>query len=226
VLAVGLPLLLLDGAFFSANLLKIRNGGWFPLLLGVLIFTVMTTWHRGRRLVRRQAQRDTPTMDDFLIGLSRNPPRVVAGTAVFLSAHAGTAPPALRLGLRSFGAVHQCNIIVRARTLDVPFVDPASCASWEQLSASFYTATLRFGYMQAPDIPAALARTAPPSLGLDISSVTYFLSDQPIFVTRRLGLALWRERLFAFLSRNAPSMLGTYRLPPAQVVEMNTPREI
>ncbi len=226
VAAVGIVFLVVDLAFFGANLLKVEHGGWFPLVLGLLVFTVMTTWRRGRELVLRQLRLVGLPLAPFIGSVAEHPPERVSGTAVFLTANVSAVPHALLHSLKHFKVLHQRNVLLSVDTLEAPFADPGERIEWHDLGHSFHTVVLRFGFMEAPDIPAALAACAPLGLPFDMMDTTFFLSRETVVAARRPGMARWRDALFAFLARNAMPATAFFRIPGNRLVELGTQVEI
>jgi len=226
VIAVGVVFLIVDLAFFGANLLKVEHGGWFPLALGILIFTVMTTWRRGRELVLRQLQHGGLALEPFITSIAEHPPTRVPGTAVFMTANPGAVPHALLHSLKHFKALHARNVLLNVETLETPYAERAERVEIRDLGHSFHTVTLRFGFMEDPDVPAALAACAQYGFGFDMMDTTFFLSRETVVATRRPGMARWRDKLFAFLSRNALPATAFFHIPGNRLVELGTQVEI
>ena len=226
VIALGAPLLVIDCAFFGANLLKVEHGGWFPLALGILVFTVMTTWRRGRELVLRQLKHGGIALAPFVESIAEHPPARVPGTAVFMTANLGAVPHAMLHSLKHFKVLHERNVLLSVETLEAPYADQAERVELRDLGHSFHTLALRFGFMEDPDVPAALAACAQPGLGFDMMDTTFFLSRETVVATKRPGMALWRDKLFAFLSRNAMPATAFFHIPGNRLVELGTQVEI
>ena len=226
VLALGIPLLVIDCAFFGANLLKVEHGGWFPLALGILVFTVMTTWRRGRELVLRQLKHGGLALAPFIASIAEHPPTRVPGTAVFMTANLAAVPHALLHSLKHFKALHERNVLLSVETLETPFADHAERMELHDLGHSFHTVMLRFGFMEDPDVPAALAECAKQGLAFDMMDTTFFLSRETVVATKRPGMAPWRDKLFAFLSRNAMPATAFFHIPGNRLVELGTQIEI
>jgi len=226
VIALGVPLLIIDCAFFGANLLKVEHGGWFPLALGLLVFTVMTTWRRGRELVLRQLKHGGIALAPFVESIAEHPPARVPGTAVFMTANLGAVPHAMLHSLKHFKVLHERNVLLSVETLEAPYADPAERIDLRDVGHSFYTLMLRFGFMEDPDVPAALAACAQSDLGFDMMDTTFFLSRETVVATKRPGMALWRDKLFAFLSRNTMPATAFFHIPGNRLVELGTQVEI
>lgn len=228
-LAATVVFLLIDAAFFSSSLLKIREGGWFPLALGCLVFIVMLTWVRGRRsLLERLGVSDIP-LAEFLNGLMAHPPVRVTGTAVFLNASAHTVPHALLHNLNHNRVLHERLIFLTVRIKSEPWVPFEERMRVEPLGNEAYSVTLTFGFKNRPDVPAALEGLAPQfGLEFDPMQTSYFLSRETVVPSPDVdsGLANWREQLFRWLSRNAGSAVEYFNLPANKVIELGSRVEI
>ena len=226
ILLVGAVFLTIDLAFFGANTLKIPDGGWFPLVLGVAIFIVLTTWRRGRELVMREIKQSGLALEPFIASISEHPPTRVAGTAVFLTSNAEAVPHALLHNLKHNKVLHERNVILTGETLEEPFAEPGERTLIEDLGHGFYRVTLRFGFAEDPDVPRRLERCAAKGLGFDMMDTTFFLSRETIVATERPGMALWRDKLFAFMARNALPATAFFRIPGNRLIELGTQVEI
>ena len=226
VLAFGIPLLIIDCAFFGANLLKVEHGGWFPLALGILVFTVMTTWRRGRELVLRQLKLGGIALPPFIESIAEHPPARVPGTAVFMTANLNAVPHAMLHSLKHYKVLHERNVLLSVETLETPFADQSERVELQDLGQSFHTVMLRFGFMEDPDVPAALAACAQQGLGFDMMDTTFFLSRETVVATKHPGMARWRDKLFVFLSRNAMPATAFFHIPGNRLVELGTQVEI
>ncbi|HZI80801.1 MAG TPA: potassium transporter Kup [Vicinamibacterales bacterium] len=225
-LAVTGIFLVVDGAFLGANLIKIPQGGWLPLAIAIFIFTLMTTWKTGRQLVaERLTARATP-IDVFIASLKALGPARVHGTAVFMTAQPTGTPPALVHNLRYNKVLHDHVVILTVTTARRPYVPPEDQVSVESLGNGLYNVRLRYGFMQDPDVPEALMHAIKLGLELDPGDVTFFLGRETIIVTKRQGMAVWRERLFVLMARNAVRATAFFRLPPERVVELGVQVEM
>ena len=219
-IAMTTTFLAIDGAFFGANLLKVTQGGWLPIVIGAVLFTLMTTWKTGRRIVaQRLAARAVP-MKTFVSGLASDPPLRVPGTAVFMTAQPTGTPPALLHNLRYNKVLHACVVVLNVRTLQSPYVLPRHRISMEALGEGVHDVWLQYGFMDDPDVPGDLARVRQMGVPLTLDDLTYFLGRETLVVTREPGMALWREHLFALMARNAVRATSFFRLPPERVVEL------
>jgi KUP system potassium uptake protein len=207
-----------DVAFFSANSLKILHGGWFPLAIGLVIFTLLTTWRTGRGLLATQLRGSAIPIDIFLMGLpdiSR-----VKGTAIFLHSAAEGAPPALMHNLKHNKVMHETVVLLTVNTADHATVPVKERTSITELGEGFYRAHLNFGYLDDPNVPDTLMSLAPPELPLDPMQTSYFLSRETLLPAAQPGMARWREYLFFWLMRSAASPMHTFHLPPNRVIEL------
>ena len=216
--ACAVMFIVVDLAFFTSNALKIPHGGWFPLVIAVVIFTLLTTWRTGRRLLIAQLREAALPVELFLHGL-RDVPRV-PGTAVFLTSNAEGAPPALLHNLKHNKVVHETVILVTVHTVDYPNTQGAERLVLSELGQGFHRAEMYFGYRDDQNVPQTLAELAPATLPLDPMQTSYFLSRETLLPARKPGMPLWREHLFAWMVRNAATPLRTFHLPPNRVVEL------
>ncbi|MGA9333733.1 MAG: potassium transporter Kup [Rudaea sp.] len=218
---------LVDIAFLFANLVKFKDGAWFPIALGIVAFTLLRTWARGRHLLQLEILRHGISLDSFLVALKVSPPARVPGTAIFLTTQGRVVPKALLHNLKHNKVLHAQNVLLTVETAATPFVQPDARLHVESIGETFYRATLRFGFMQTPDVPAALLDcTAPPGLNFDRMQTAFFASREDIIATSRRGMALWRSRLFGFMHRNAVPATDYFEIPPTHLVELGSPIEI
>jgi len=221
-----LPLVLLalavELAFFGANVSKIPAGGWFPLVAGGMIFTVMTTWRKGRQLILREQDASALSQEDFLVSLSygKGPVRV-PGTAVFMCGSRGRTPVALLHNLKHNKVLHERVIFLTLVTDNVPYVNRDDQVELESLSEGIFRITGHYGFMQEPDVPQLLRRArALRDFSCDAAEATFFLGRETIVPSQQRGMALWREHLFAFLAKIAQPPSGYFKLPENRVVEL------
>jgi KUP system potassium uptake protein len=226
VLALGAALLVADFAFFGANLLKFTDGGWFPLALGLLMVLIMSTWRRGRFLLMREMRKQNIAPADFVAGILAHPPHRVAGTAAFLTGDPSGVPHALLHNLKHNQVLHERNLIVSVETLDTPFAEAGERHAVAALGSGFHVVQLRYGFAELDDVPAALAQLVLDGEAVDPLRTTFFLSRETIIATERPGMALWRDRLFAYLARNAMPATAFFRIPPNRLVELGSQVEI
>ena len=226
VLAVGLLFLFVDLAFLTANADKVEHGGWFPLVLGSVIFIVMSTWRRGKELVMHEIKQGGLALEPFIASIVAHPPLRVPGTAIFLTANQDGVPHALLHNLKHNKVLHERNIMLTVETVDTPMAEPDECVEVQPLGDDFYVVTLRFGFAEDMDVPQALAAIKGCGPAVDMMDTTFFLSRESIVATDRPGMALWRDRLFAFLQRNALPATAFFRIPGNRLIELGTQVEI
>jgi KUP system potassium uptake protein len=218
--------LTIDLAFFGANVLKIAHGGWLPLVIGWGIFTLMTTWKTGRRIVAERLMARAIPLEAFMAGIAENPPVRVRGTAVFMTAQPTGTPAALAHNLRYNKVLHEHVVILMVVTRPVPHVPIPERFKVRDLGAGVFELVLSYGFMEDPDVPDALLHAREYGLTLDEDDVTFFLGRETLIATRTPGMALWRERLFVLIARNAGRATAFFRLPPERVVELGVQVEM
>jgi KUP system potassium uptake protein len=223
VLAVFLTI---DLAFFGANALKLMQGGWVALAVALLLFTLMTTWKTGRRLVAERLTARAVPLDDFIASVAATQPIRVPGTAVFMTAQPTGTPPALAHNLRYNKVLHDHVIILTVTTAQSPHLGGTDRISVEPLGHGLYNVRLQYGFMEDPDVPVALLEARAHGLPLDPDDVTYFLGRETLIVTGERGMARWREKLFVLMSRNALRATAFFRLPTERVVELGVQVEM
>jgi KUP system potassium uptake protein len=217
-------LLVVDLAFFGANLSKVADGGWFPLMIGAGLFLVMTTWKRGREILAARFREQMVPLADFFELLRVELPARVPGTGVYMTSNPEGTPPALMTNFMHNRSVHQSVVLLTVITEEVARVAPEERAKVEHLEAGFHRLVARYGFMETPDIPALLATGLIPDYMIEHTS--FFLGRETVLATERPGMALWRERIFAFMSRNAQPATAFFGIPPDRVVELGTQIEI
>lgn len=212
--------LVADLAFFGANIVKVAQGGWFPLLVGVAGFLLFTTWQKGREAVSAELSKTTLPLTAFVQDLQQNEIMRVPGTAAFLNSSAHGTPVALLHNLKLNKIVHEANLVVTVVTEEVPFLNDEQRLELVPLGAGFSRLVVRYGFMEDPDVPAALSAARALGLQVDPANVTYILSNNTLIPARGSGLSFWRRRIFAFLSRNAQRPSQFFRLPVNRVIEI------
>ncbi len=220
--ALILPFFLVDGAFFIANSMKIPQGGWFPVALGVLIMLVMWTWRAGSRALFEKSRRQEVPLLDLIRNLEKHPPPRIAGTAVFLTGDPESTPTALLHSLKHFKVLHETNVIMTVVTADTPRVDPNQRISIGQIGTSFFRMEVRYGFAETPNLPRALAIARRDGLDFDIMTTTFFLSRRTLHSGKSDAVSAWRNRLFIPLARNADDVTNYFRIPTNRVVEIGT----
>ena len=217
---------LVDIVFLAANLVKVFEGGWFPLLIGGVMFTLMITWKQGRRLMSERLREEAIGLDDFLESIFISPPLRVPGTAVFLNAEKGATPFALLHNLKHNKVLHEQNLFVTVQSHDVPWVSFNRRCEVESLGRDCWQVTLHFGFKNDPDVPEALKQLRTSGVALDDMETSYFLSRDTVVPTFGGGMAMWREKLFANMHRNAAGAADFLNLPTNRLVELGTKVEI
>ena len=212
--------LAVDVTFFASNLLKLFAGGWFPLVIGVGMFTLMLTWMQGRTLVAERLRDDAIDLRGFLDAVFVAPPARVGGTAVFLTAEAGLAPNALMHNLKHNKVLHAYNLFVTVRHHEVPWVPVGERVQVQPLGHDCWQLTLDYGFKDDPDVPAALELLRAHGVPLDPMDTSYFLSRDIVVPSVARGMSLWREKLFVAMHRNAARAADFLSLPPNRVVEL------
>ncbi len=218
--------LAIELVFFSANIIKVLSGGWFTLMIAALIFTLMTTWARGRGLLSASLRADAIELKPFLKSVLADPPMRAPGTAVFMNAEADLTPTALLHNLKHNNVLHATNLFVTVHTHDVPWVPFAERVSASSLGKGCWSVTVNFGFKNDVDVPAALELLQGQGIVLDPMTTSYFLSRATIVPTLGGGMAPWREKLYASMHRNASSAADFLNLPPNRVVELGTKVQI
>jgi len=226
LLATG-SFIVVDMAFFSASLLKVFDGGWFPLVMGAAVFTLMVTWRRGREILLARLKESSVPLQSFLDSLMRNPPLRVPGTAVFLTSTPGAVPHALLHNLVHNKVLHERVVFLTAVIRDVPWVPPKERVSIEDLRNNCFQLTVYFGFKDRPDVMQALEQCREHELEFRPLETLFFLSRETVVASIRYeGMALWRERLFSAMARNAGSPVEYFNLPTNRVIELGTQIEI
>ena len=220
IAAIFIPLFIIDAAFFSANLLKITDGGWLPLLLGAIIFIIMVTWRDGQALTYRRRGQDGERLTHFLKHLKAYPVTRVDGKAAYLSRDIDHIPYALSLNVKHNKILHKQVFLIRVDILDVPRVAEQERLSIKDMGDGIYYTTIKYGFMQEPHVPKALSLAEQHGIELDVKTLSYFLGRETVVPTKLPGMALWRERLFAAMSHNSASAADFYNLPHSRVIEI------
>jgi KUP system potassium uptake protein len=225
-IAVTAVFLTIDIALFAANSLKIVRGGWLPLGVAAIIFTLMTTWKKGRRLVAQRLTSRAVPLEVLVAGIAATPPTRVPGTAVFMTAQPTGTPPALVHNLHYNKVLHEHVVILTVTTARTPQVPVEEQVTVTPLGYGLFNVRIRFGFMQDPNVPLALVRARDLGLELDVDDITYFLGRETIIVTARQGMTIWRERLFVLMARNAGRATEFFKLPIERVVELGVQVEM
>jgi len=225
VAAVTAPLLAIDLSFFAANIVKVAEGGWFPLVVGISVYTLMTTWHTGRRILNERLAQQALSIDDFLRDLATNRVPRVPGTAIFMSRSRAGIPTTLLHNLKHNKVVHKRVVILNVEIEEIARVSESNRYQWEELGNGVYRLILHFGFAEDPDLPRILDRLKGPVTFTPMTT-SYFLGRETLIATRAPGMALWRDHLFGWMMRNASSASQYFCLPPNQVLELGAQIEI
>ncbi|AXA84608.1 potassium transporter Kup [Lysobacter oculi] len=227
VLPLCVVFFVVDMGFLVANAVKFFDGAWFPLLLGLIIFTLLRTWRRGRELLHQEVRKEGIQLDVFLPGLMLSPPVRVPGTAVFMTADKGVVPHALLHNLKHNKVLHECNVFLTVETLTVPYAPPDQRLKVSKIGDDFWRVLVRFGFMETPDVPQALMRSCDEcELTFDPMDTTYFASRETIIASANRGMPIWRDKLFAVMHRNAAPATGFFRIPGNRLVELGATIQI
>jgi KUP system potassium uptake protein len=219
-LALMVPFLAIDVIFLGANLLKVFEGGWFPLLLGGILVLAMLTWRRGTAILFARTRKTEVPLGSLIASLEKKMPPRVPGTAVYLTSDRESSPTALLHALKHFKVLHEHNMILTVVTADVPTVPEDEIVTMEWLSPSFARMTARFGFTETPNVPRALAAARRLGWDFDIMSTSFFLSRRSIKAAARSMMPLWQDRIFITLNRNADDASRFFRIPTDRVVEI------
>ncbi|WP_057883766.1 potassium transporter Kup [Tsuneonella troitsensis] len=226
---MALPLVglffLVDGSFFAANLPKVPDGGWFPLFVGAIAFTLLTTWARGRKLMRDRMSEVALPIAIFAKS-ARNSATRVPGTAIFMASASGGVPSALLHNIKHNKVLHERVVILTVQIAGVPYVDPSERFEIHAVGDGIFRVILHYGFMQETDVPAALAETGECGGMFDMMQTSFFLSRQTLIASKKPGMAVWREKLFAWMLRNSATAMEFFRLPTNRVVELGSQVEI
>ncbi|KWV50850.1 potassium transport protein Kup [Bradyrhizobium macuxiense] len=220
--ALVAPFLFLDLTFLAANLLKVFEGGWVPLALGGAMIIVMYTWRHGSRLLFEKSRKLEFPLADLVAMLEKRPPQRVSGTAVFLTSDPVSAPTALMHSLKHYKVLHEKNVILTIETAPTPRIDPSERVRMEQLSETFSKVTLKFGFMESPNVPKTLAIARKLGWQFDIMSTSFFLSRRALKPAAHSGMPRWQDALFIALSRSSNDATDYFQIPTGRVVEVGT----
>ena len=220
--ATIVPLVVVDLTFFSANLLKLLEGAWVPLLFGVAMAVMIWTWRRGSAVLTDKTRRTEVPLDELIKSLEKRPPHLVKGTAVFLTSDPGFVPTALLHNLKHNKVLHEHNVILTVETAQTPRVDPAERVRMEKVSDKFAKVRLRFGFMEQPNVPRALAIARKLGWQFDIMSTSFFVSRRSLKPSSHSEMRRWQDHLFIALSRSANDATDYFQIPTGRVVEVGT----
>ena len=221
-LAFLVTFLCVDLTYFGSNLMRIPHGGWFPVAVAVVIFTLMSTWRKGVELLAHENDKNATNVQDLKQYLTANPIARVPGTAIFLTTQLGNIPPALRHHVERNGSLHRQVVLLTVRTEDVPYTTGEERVEFNDLSDDFYRVVLHYGYMQQPNIPSELATCRDLGLKINLGDATYYVGHRLPISSRghHDGMSSWRDHLFGFMNRNSMDPTAGFQMPSAQVVEL------
>jgi KUP system potassium uptake protein len=224
-LPLVLMFLIVDIAYFGANLIKVPQGGWVPLAIGFVIFTLLTTWARGRKLMRERMSESALPLEIFAKS-AKNSALRVPGTAIFMASTTAGVPSALLHNIKHNKVLHERVVILTIAIADVPYVDPVSRCEMTDLGDGFYRAVLNYGFMEETDVPEGLKSMQRCGGAFDMMHTSFFLSRQTLIPSDHPGMSIWREKMFAWMLRNAASAMDFFKLPTNRVVELGSQLEI
>jgi KUP system potassium uptake protein len=216
---------LVDTAYFASNLTKIADGGWFPLTVAAVVFTVLTTWATGRALLRRRLAETTLPLSVFIKSTAGSLHRV-RGTSVFMASSAESLPSALLHNIKHNQVLHERVVILTVLIEEVPYYSPEKRSEVMAEGEGFYRVVLKYGFMDEIDVPGDLARADVPGGPFSMMTTSFFLGRQKLIASKRPGMALWREQLFAWMTKNSESAMEFFGLPTNRVVELGSQLEI
>jgi len=225
-LLIATPLLLIDLTFLASNALKIPEGGWFPLLIGAIVFTLLTTWKRGRSLLMRRLSEDAMPLDLFIQSIEASPPTRVPGTAVFLTSTPNRVPHALLHNLKHNKVLHERVVFLTIVTQDIPYVNDEERCETKPLGCDFFQMIANYGFKDDPDVPELLEDSGRRGFVFDMMETSFFVSRETLIATATPGMALWREKLFVSMSKNATKASEFFQVPTNRVVELGTQVEL
>jgi len=220
--AVILPFVVVDMTFFAANLLKLLEGAWVPLLFGFTVAITIWTWRRGAAILTMKTRRIEVPLKDLIKSLEKRPPHIVKGTAVFLTSDPNFVPTALLHNLKHNKVLHEHNVILTIETAQTPRVHPAERVRMETISDKFALVRLRFGFMESPNVPKALVIARKLGWQFDIMSTSFFVSRRSLKPSSQSGMPLWQDHLFIAMSRSANDATDYFQIPTGRVVEVGT----
>ena len=218
--------LVVDVAFFSANVLKIPDGGWVPLVIGIFIFTLMLTWKTGRNMLYSMLKNEAMAIDPFIEAVGAHPPFRVSGTAIFMTPNLDGVPHAMLHNLKHNKVLHEKMVLLTVKFLDYPHTSNEERVTVEDLPNEFYRVTVRYGFKDEPDLPRDLVLCAEQGLVLDAMDTSFFVGKEILIASNASGMAFWRKKIFIGLFRSAETITNQFKLPPNRVVELGSQLKI
>lgn len=218
--------LVIDVAFFSANVLKIPDGGWVPLVIGIFIFTLMLTWKTGRNMLYSMLKNEAMAIDPFIEAVGAHPPLRVSGTAIFMTPNLDGVPHAMLHNLKHNKVLHEKMVLLTVKFLDYPHTSNEERVTVEDLPNEFYRVTVRYGFKDEPDLPRDLVLCAEQGLVLDAMDTSFFVGKEILIASNASGMAFWRKKIFIGLFRSAETITNQFKLPPNRVVELGSQLKI
>jgi len=225
-IVIALPLFLIDFLFLASNSLKVPEGGWFPLFVGILVFTLLTTWKRGRALLMSRLAEDSMPLDIFIESIGTSPPPRVPGTAVFLTSTVDRVPHALLHNLKHNKVLHDRVLFLTIHTRDIPRVTAAERGKVTDLGCDFWRMDAYYGFTEEPDVPELLASTGKDGFEIDMMDTSFFVSRETLIATVAHAMPHWREALFVSMSKMAVKATDFFHIPTNRVVELGTQVEL
>ncbi len=220
--AVMVPFIAVELLFLASNLLKVFEGGYMPLLLAGCLVLLMWTWVRGVTILFNKTRKTDVPLTELVAMLEKSPPHHVRGTAVFLTSDPETAPAALLHNLKHNKVLHEKNVVLTVKTIDLPRINDADRVRIEPMGPHFWKVVMKFGYMESPNIPKGLALLRKQGFKFDIMATSFFLSRRSIRPAAQSGMPLWQDRVFITLARNANDATDFFQIPTGRVVEVGT----
>lgn len=225
-LAFTIFFLVIDLAFLGSNLIKIPDGGWFPLVIAAFIFTLMTTWKRGRAILRERLRDGSIPFTELVKKARSGKFTRVPGTAIFMYSDPESTPPAMIHNLKHNKVIHDQVVVLSVETEEIPRVESTDRLEVHKLEPGFYSVTLHYGFMEMPNVPRDLVWAKRQGLDYKSTEVTYFLGRERLFASKKPGMPIWREHIFAWMSHNARNATDFFRLPPERVIELGSQVEL
>ena len=218
--------LIIDVTFFSANLLKVPDGGWVPLLIGSIIFVLMLTWKNGRSIVYKRLKSDAMDLVPFIEAVSAHPPPRVPGIAVFMTPNPAGVPHAMLHNLKHNKVLHEKVVILTVKFLDVPHTNLEERVTVEAMQHEFYRVTVKYGFKDEPDLPRDMALCEARGLAVNQMDTSFFIGKEILIASEKTGMAIWRKKIFIGLFRSAETITNQFKLPPNRVVELGSQLKI